>query len=921
MALPNRRRSVAAALAVVATFLAVVSLVPPPTHVAGAGPLLTAEARAATGCPGSPLAKIVNGTLDVEGSVLTRPPTANQTVALSYQYETNQSTPSGASLHCLHGTATAVTNASGGFVLNLTLPGMTCNSGGCLSYRGPFGPETYRVLSSGAPGYYLSTHVHGGSAALDWVSALQTGGTSPGGFATLSVNAATTIRALAFDGAGTASTANLTYAWQLSGTGWTSTGSSTTAAFVVDGNLSGTDATVTLWVNGSYNGTSLSAPVVHLYLLAAATRATGGSFVPTALDVGIPAEVSLLGSGADGYTYTATVNPGDGKPAQTSACTASAQPGGVASLACSVTVVYDVAGVAQPTATLSNGYSTANWTFPTVAVANPLGIVVDPDPAAAYAGSPVHLHVAVEGSTGTSPFGPACLLTGDGRFVCDTTAGPSWTLTVPYANVGTYHGTVTVADGAGANRTAPLEVDIAAPPLIPQVALSLGTVTRGLSETASAVVTGGAFPLSYWWNSSDPSSTLASGEVGSDAVPSVTFVAGFDASNETVTLTVVDALGTVVAHRATFALTSPIHGIQVLAPAANGTIPAGTPLALSVVGVDDLGATVAGFSSRIEIQPDPDCGAVWVNDTSGPVPSVNGTFTILAGNWSRTGLPLTISASAFGACNLQFAAPGAAPSIPFRFAVGPDLTHLRLVRPTVVHPTASENDTRYAVVDRFGNPDPSGYMVVETRFGSLLQQSDEAIHEVAGSALVWVNYTAEATVGSLTVITEHNLTILGPLSIPAAPAPGGVPAYAWAGLGAVVVAGAVGAAMLLRRRRDRPELESPLADDALHRLAEGRTHVLSRLTTDRDSDLDEIAAGFPGRPPDPSELAEWVGTLVTEGLVRATVGPDGRPVFRRGAPDEPAPAPKVEVDPMALDAALARRDLDASEGPPPDPPA
>ncbi|HKV90820.1 MAG TPA: hypothetical protein VJQ43_06485, partial [Thermoplasmata archaeon] len=674
MALPNRQRSVAAALAVVGIVLVAGWLATPHPQGDAAGAVLEPAARAATGCPGSPLAKIVNGTLGVEGSVLTRPPVANQSVELSYRYETNQSTSfTGWTLHCLAATARVITNASGGFGVNLTPPGPSCTRGFCISYRGPFGPETFRVLSSGAPGYFLSTRSLGASATLDWVSALQTGGTDPSGFATVSVNAPTTLQAVAFDGAGAASSANLSYSWQLSGTGWTlPDGPSNSSSIVVEGGDTGTDGTVTLWVNGSYNGTRLSAPAVPLYLLAAATKVTGGSFVPTAVDVGVPAQVALLGGGAGGYTYTGTLFPGDGRPSESTACTATAQPGGLATLACGFTVVYGSAGTAQPTATLSNGYSTSNWTFPVVVVSDPLGIVVNPDPAAAYTGTPLHLRIAVEGSTGTAPYGPACLLTGDGRFVCDTAPGPTWTLSVQYANSGTYGGTVTVADSSGANRTAPVEIDVAAPPAIPQVDLAFGNVTRGREQTASAVVTGGAFPLSYWWNASDPSSTLATGIVGSDAIPSVSFVAGFGTSNETVTLTVVDALGTVVAHRATFAIRSPLAGIAVVAPGANGSVDAGTPLAVTVVATDDLGAEIAGVSMAIRLQARTDCGALWVNDSAGPVASVNGTFAFPAATWSRTGLALAVTASSIGACDLLVAAPGQALSVPLRFPVGPD---------------------------------------------------------------------------------------------------------------------------------------------------------------------------------------------------------------------------------------------------------
>ncbi|MCI4370164.1 MAG: hypothetical protein L3J81_02395, partial [Thermoplasmata archaeon] len=106
-------------------------------------------------------------------------------------------------------------------------------------------------------------------------------------------------------------------------------------------------------------------------------------------------------------------------------------------------------------------------------------------------------------------------------------------------------------------------------------------------------------------------------------------------------------------------------------------------------------------------------------------------------------------------------------------------------------------------------------------------------------------------------------------------------------------------------------------------LAEGRSHVLSRLAYDRETDLEGVAAGFPGAPPDAAELAEWVGTLVTEGLVRPSVGSDGRPRFRLAHPEDRSVGPRVEVDPLALDAALARRDLDAAraddDAPPPAP--
>ncbi|MCI4362323.1 MAG: hypothetical protein L3J77_03930 [Thermoplasmata archaeon] len=876
----------------------------------------SAFVHSASGCGGAKIPTILHGTLGVEGTILPRPTVGNVTADFLYEYETNDTTSFGSSLSCFSATYRAPTNASGGFVLNLTLPTTSCGRTGCLSYAGPFGPYGFRVSGGAAPAYFLSGRLNGTHVGLDWVAALETAQTAPSQFGTLSLGALTAIRGEPLDGAGDPSTANLSYSWQIAGTGWAASGPSNGSTFDVEGNSGTTTGTVTLWVNGSYNHTAISLAPVHLYLTAVATTILTASVLPNPLDIGLPALASVHATGAGGYAYSATLQPGGSPPAQSAACATVPTSGGRVDVTCSFTLRYPAAGTYQPTATVTNGYSAASVTFPSVVVASSLGVAVGPNPDRAYTGSPVRVGISVEAGTGTAPYGPACLLTGDGRFLCDESPGPNWTIAVSYASLGMYHATATVADLAGANRTVPIEVDIVAHPAIVALTLNQSDVPRGASVRASTTVTGGAFPLSYWWNSSAPDSTLASGEVASDQVPSVAFVTGFTAASEQLTLTVVDALGTVVANATTLTVSRPVTGLALVSPQANASTPAGSPVKVSVVGVDDVGSVVLGFRTAAVVRVGSECGAGWVNDSSGPLAGSNGTFALAAPTGSDPSLRFTITSTLVGSCPVVVWSTAFPAPISLTIPVSPDGGHIHLVRPDVVRPGIQQNATLYTVLDRFGNPDPEGFLIVEARFGSVLEEFDSAIRGGGGTAVVWVNYTSEGTNGgTLTVLNESNVAVFGPLPIAALPGTSEtLTPLAWAAiLGAAVIGAA--AVLVLRRRSGASTALATTTDDPdepLRRLAEGRSHVLSRLSYDQDVDLDEVVRGFPGPRPDAAELAEWVGTLVTEGRVRASVGPDGRPMFRLSPEDDRPVGPRVEVDAIALDAALARRDLDAA---------
>ncbi|MCI4332262.1 MAG: hypothetical protein L3K01_00810 [Thermoplasmata archaeon] len=921
--MPIRRRWGAGALAGLLVLVVALSMLPlpAPEHAAPWPSGVATSARVASSCAGAPLSPLLNGSLGVEGNRTPRPIPGNATVSVRYLYQTNQSSKFGTTLSCSSNTLQLRTNATGGFAVNLTLPGTSCGPTGCLTYLGPFGPVTFRVTTGQAPAYFLTTHWSGSLVALDWVDALASATTTPSQFATLSVGARTTVTGAGWDGAGVPSTANLTYEWSLVGTGWTGSGVTNASDLFVTAAIGAGPGTITLWLNGSYNGTVLDLPAIHLYLTAAATTIARASMLPTELDVGTEATVTVHATGAYGYAYSANLTPGLGVSAESSRCSVLPASGGFATVSCTLLVEYPTAGSAQPTVNVTNGYSaSSDWQFPNVVVSNALAVDVGPSPAQAYPGVPVRIDIRVAPETGTAPFGPACLLTGDGRFVCDLHPGPNWTISATYATLGSYPALVTVADGSGTNRTVSVPVDVVPRPTSPVVELTPSSVGRNTSVVASAQISGGAFPMSYWWNASGPE-TLYSGVVESDAIPSVAFQSA-STGTKVVTLTVVDALGTVESGSATVVvLGGPARALELSAPAANGTVAAGTPVAIALWMVDGYGERTPAIPGFVTLHFPAACGAVWVNTSGGPMaPGANGDFLLPSGAGSSGALNLTVAVSRSGTCPVQFTGPpSVAGGANVTIDVASDAHHVLLVSPREASAGGGRSATLYSLVDRFGNPQTSGFVEVRSVFPGGVNELDSPVRSGPSGGSVWVNFTSTGPgPGTGYVISEFNQSLLGPLAIPAPPTTSAISSAELLGLGAVgLLAVVVGVALVARRRRPLPsgtgsdDPEEP--DEPLRRLAEGRSHVLARLSYDRDTDLDGVAAGFPGRAPDAAELAEWVGTLVTEGLVAPIVGPDGRPQFRLANPESASPGPRVEVDPLALDAALARRDRDAEE--------
>ena len=70
--------------------------------------------------------------------------------------------------------------------------------------------------------------------------------------------------------------------------------------------------------------------------------------------------------------------------------------------------------------------------------------------------------------------------------------------------------------------------------------------------------------------------------------------------------------------------------------------------------------------------------------------------------------------------------------------------------------------------------------------------------------------------------------------------------------------------------------------------------------------IEQLEEGFDGPRPSRGELAEWVASLVSEGVIAISHGPDGAPRYAAVGWPEPV-SPRVQVDPELLEAALARR--------------
>jgi hypothetical protein len=869
----------------------------------------------AASCPGSPIPKDYTGTLTVQGSSSSPPSVANRTVSLSYYYLQNYTPKMGASqLTCKAGFATALTGAGGGFSDDVVLPTSSCDSVSCTSYSGPFGPSAFSIVGGAPAGYYVSATASGTSVGLAFVQALSQVLLAPSGRVTLSPDAPTVVHASAEAGDGSPSPASVAYAWDLAGNGWNLLSGSGTPNLTVLADVGAGPGVLALWVNGSFNGTPVSAAEATLDLAAVATGDFGGQAYPTAVDVGQPVSFTVTGTGAYGYAYQADLSPGLGLAVVVINCTQTQLPGGEVGLTCATAVSYTAPGTATPSANLTNGFSSAAGSFAPIDVAPGLRVSVSPSPALAYAGAPIDFSVVADSSSGTAPFGTGCLWTGDGRSFC-------------------YTGRATVVDAVDANSSAPFDAEIVARPQLPALVASTNAPGVGHPVSFSDFVTGGALPMQYWWNDSTTSDTLFAGTLTADGTMTYDFTPEVPGPVRIV-LTVLDRLGTVKTAPAN--LTVGPGNASALVPRGgsweNWTVTAGSPYDISwaVADAEDnqVSDYVGNLSLRVRAPVGEPIPLVWVNDSGAPATrAVDGSYDLSIAPGSSGRLNFTVAIGGIGPFSLEFTSPlpiSDAPDGERTLEVTPDVASARLVDPQVLRAGARSNSTLWHLADRFGDPFVGARVDVRSYFDGVATDNESAVALVANSTVVWVNFTAPGNAnGTVLVYASFGSHFAELKEIVVPPA---APSDLWL-LGAIAAAALLAAlgivALVGRRRRAAPTPARPpgaptgsvAGEEELRRLAEGRAHVLGRAETDAGRTLDELARGFPGSPPTPEELTEWVASLLAEGSLRTSLGEDGRSRFYRTEPA--APPPRVELDDRVLDEAL-RNLPDDSEEPPAD---
>lgn len=920
---PLRRPLGSPAAIVLAALLLVLvgpSFGPPGAGTApSAGTLTQGGSVLGSGCPGSVVGGVYGGRLVDLGGPSPAPSVVGQTVALTASIERLYTPSSGSPvLSCYASTFSATTNATGVFVARAAPPSGSClGTVGCWSYRGPFGPVSFAVASASLPpGDYSSWTSLNGSVTIERVAAVDRAIVAPGTTVYTSTLAPTLLTASALDGLARPSPAALTFTWSVAGLGWTIVGPSTGASVTVEGASGAAAGAATVRVAGSYSGAAVAAASVVVNLTAIPTAISSAYDGPNELDAGEPVVFDLSGSGAADFTYSATIDPGLGLPGVPGRCSSGPQAPGLVTVVCSATLTYPSEGIAQPVGWLTNNHSTTSWSFAEVTVHPGAALSLSPAPAIAYSRTTTTFTGAVAAGSGTPPYGPACFAVDGGPTRCEPGAPGSWSFAASFPGPGLYEASLAVADATGSNFSVTDPVRVVDPPMLSELELGSSAILAGSNGSASAVESGGDYPIAYWWNESSVG-TIASGALPTAGELRVGFTAP-SPGEANLTLTCVDALGTRLARLVGFeSLPSVARRLADLAPAVLAAS-AGAPSSLSFAAYDAQGERLPAFNGSATLWVGGAAeGTVWANATPGGALALaaTGGFMVGPADWHHGYLNLTLSAVLSAELTVTLLVPGGlAPALPMRLEVLPDLLHLHLYDPSIGTAGPRRNATLYRIADRFGNPLASGEVEVVSEFGGVTTVVASPVLPSRFGGSLWVNFSAPgASGGRVEVLSDSGQLLLAPIDVPALP-PFTLPTpllAALAGTNAAIASAVVERLRVGRtRRRAALRAEGEASEAELRRLAEGRAHLLGRLERSPSLTVEELSDAWPGEPPTRAEIAEWLGALVREGAVVGRLGPDGRPLFTLASagPAPPGAPPRIELDPEALERALARAD-------------
>ncbi|HLN50626.1 MAG TPA: hypothetical protein VK455_00990 [Thermoplasmata archaeon] len=899
----------------------------PPPHSSSSPPTAFATSGA---CAGSHLRPVYAGTLKVDGGPLPPNGTGGATIRFSYFVDVwVVDEPGGvvASASCASLSGSVTTDAGGAFSFAPTTPRSYCtpvpNGTVCTDYSSAIGPLTPSLSEPPPDGYALSFDVTSDAADLALVWLLEDITLSPAGSTlTVAPGAPISLVASGWQGNGSATPLDPAYTWTLNGTGWALSTAPVGDRATIVSVPGATAGKLTVQAEATVNGTALSPPPRTIALDAVATTLAEAELNRTELDVGSNVSANVTVVGAAGYAYRAWLDPGLGLAAVQVPCGTTAYGPGTVLATCLANLTYTGPGIAQPAFNVTNGFSAAIGQFPSVMVDPAAALWVTPGFPTGYALSPLPVELIATAGSGILPFEEACLDPGSGAPLCTSAPGPSWTFDPVYASPGQYTASAWAVDSEGTNRSVSFVVTVVAPLAATSLDLETPNATVGANLSVSSTITGGDLPGRYWWNASTEDAPLESGELGADGQLWLSFVPSGTGS-VTLTLTARDALGTVV--RSALALTvgpaSAVRLTETGTPPASSVVVGGS-VPLSWEALDGSDQPVPTFSTNASVVlagPGSTAPVGWVNaSTVGPLTGGgNGTFEVPGAAWVNGTLALTVEVLAAGPFSVELVGRGLPSAVPeIHILANPDTEHLRLYDPVVAVSGTRTNATYWQVEDRFANAVPGANVTIRYVWGSESSEENEtASPESNGSTGVWVNFSAPGPEGgTVTVLDGAGKALLGPLTVPALAAADDL-AVPYGVVGALLGIVALGAGvMLVALRRARRRAPGPSDESELQRLAEGRAAIVEIVRRHGPVDLPEVESSWQP-PPAPPDLADWLASLVTDGTLGASVGPDGKARFCLA----PGPsAPRVTLDTEAFDEALRLRDEElAGDGPGP----